>query len=251
MSQKEIPVIEPLSWDSLCFQFKTGYVQMPSQQAITPELMLRVKENAAEQDYRLVYIWLAEGEQIDWPVWEFFPEWLIHADEKIKYTRTLLSSVTNPSVACPDQIKSYRESLPTAELYELAFQSGQYSRFKQDRHFPRGIFENLYSHWIERSVGREIADDVIIFEEKGRIEGMLTYQTTQTDGKIGLIAVSPQARHKGIGSLLMRECEARLAQKGIRTLEVATQRKNILACRFYEKQGFRIQSSINIYHLWL
>lgn len=254
MNRKEIPAIEPLAWDSACFEFKTGRVCLPPRLAVSCGLVRRLEENAAAQNYRLLYIWLAEGEQISSTVSASFQERLVHADEKINYVKTLRPSVAIPSTrptCCTNPVKSYPALIPSDELYELAFESGQYSRFRQDSHFPPGIFEKLYRRWIERSVGREIADEVIIVEEKGRVEGMLTYQTTSASGRIGLIAVSPRARHKGVGSLLMREFEARMAQKGIQVVEVATQGKNIQACRFYEKQGFYLHTSINIYHLWL
>lgn len=253
MNRKEIPIIRLQAWDTAFFQFKTGYVQIPPQQAVASDLILRLEENAAAHNYRLLYIWLAEGERIAPAVLESLSDRLIHADEKINYVKTLWPGVALSVVEsdCSYPIKSYAPLTPSAELYELAFESGHYSRFKQDRRFPSGIFENLYRCWIERSVNREIAEDVLVFEEKGRVEGMLTYQITPQSGRIGLIAVSPEVRHKGVASLLMREFETRMKQKGIQTVEVATQGKNFPACRFYEKQGFHVHTSINIYHLWL
>ena len=47
-------------------------------------------------------------------------------------------------------------------------------------------------------------------------------------------------------------CNARyLFEYGIKTLEVPTQKANTDACRWYEKNGFTIQSCTQIYHWWL
>jgi GNAT superfamily N-acetyltransferase len=52
------------------------------------------------------------------------------------------------------------------------------------------------------------------------------------------IRVSPDLRGKGIGSRLVRRCEAWAISKGCRQLKVETQNINVPACRFYQRQGF-------------
>lgn len=54
------------------------------------------------------------------------------------------------------------------------------------------------------------------------------------------IAVARAARGQGIGSALMRAAESWARQAGLRGLALETQDNNVLACRFYRKQGFRL-----------
>lgn len=247
--EKEMPSIEPLMWDTACFQVKIGNVEIPRCQAVTLSFIKQLEENAIKQSYRLLYLRLANDRSIDPRIQSSFQGRLLDADKKINYTKTLQPANRFPGTAGP--IKSYNRSFVADELYTLAFESGHYSRFRQDPHFLPGKFEKMYRLWIERSVNGEIADEVLIFEEKGIVRGMLTYRVRSDRGQIGLLAVSSHSRQQGVGSLLIDEFERRMREKGIRTVEVDTQGRNRGACYFYEKQGFAVNKSTNIYHLWL
>ena len=80
---------------------------------------------------------------------------------------------------------------------------------------------------------------------------MATLKITADKGVIGLIAVSPLSQGKGYGHILNDACCNELIMRNINTIEVATQKDNKSACRFYEKCGFSVQSVTNIYHFWL
>ena len=55
------------------------------------------------------------------------------------------------------------------------------------------------------------------------------------------IRVAPDARHQGIGSALFQKVEAKAQLHGCRQLKIETQNTNVRACRFYERQGCRLQ----------
>jgi dTDP-4-amino-4,6-dideoxy-D-galactose acyltransferase len=42
-----------------------------------------------------------------------------------------------------------------------------------------------------------------------------------------------------------------MSEKNIHLLDVATQLNNADACKFYERLGFNITRTENIYHIWL
>ena len=56
------------------------------------------------------------------------------------------------------------------------------------------------------------------------------------------IRVSPDARRQGVGTALFEKVEAWAQLHGCRQLKVETQNTNVRACRFYERQGCRLQS---------
>jgi GNAT superfamily N-acetyltransferase len=56
------------------------------------------------------------------------------------------------------------------------------------------------------------------------------------------IRVAPDARHQGVGSALFQRVEACAQLHGCRQLEIETQNINVSACRFYERQGCRLQA---------
>jgi ribosomal protein S18 acetylase RimI-like enzyme len=56
------------------------------------------------------------------------------------------------------------------------------------------------------------------------------------------IRVAPDARHQGVGSALFQKVEAKAKLHGCRQLMIETQNTNVGACRFYERQGCRLQT---------
>lgn len=78
---------------------------------------------------------------------------------------------------------------------------------------------------------------------------MLTYKNDGSLYDIGLVAVAPDQAGKGIGTQLMQALFRRLGAGTV--VDVATQKRNLLACRYYEKNGFKVKSIQNIYHLWI
>jgi GNAT superfamily N-acetyltransferase len=55
------------------------------------------------------------------------------------------------------------------------------------------------------------------------------------------IRVTPDARRHGVGSALFQRVEAWAQLHGCRQLKIETQNTNVRACRFYERQGCRLQ----------
>lgn len=55
------------------------------------------------------------------------------------------------------------------------------------------------------------------------------------------IRVTPDARRRGVGSALFQKVEAWAQLHGCRQLKIETQNTNVRACRFYERQGCRLQ----------
>jgi len=56
------------------------------------------------------------------------------------------------------------------------------------------------------------------------------------------IRVVPDARRQGVGSALFEKVEAWAQRHGCRQLKIETQNTNVWACRFYERQGCRLQA---------
>jgi dTDP-4-amino-4,6-dideoxy-D-galactose acyltransferase len=149
-----------------------------------------------------------------------------------------------------DNIDEYKENNVSAELKDLAFQSGEYSRFKIDNRLPVQAFEKLYTIWIENSIQGKTADKVYIFNVNGLIAGFITVSIKDNFGEIGLIAVNNDFRGKAIGTKLIQTVENFVFSAKKDLLKVATQLDNQLACKFYEKNGFEIDSITHVYHFF-
>lgn len=171
------------------------------------------------------------------------------ADEKITYK----ISLPNYNSRKPDNqyLQSYLKKPLNKNVLSLALQSGFYSRYRQDKKFVHNEFIRLYTIWIERSLNGEIAKDVIVCLNNGSEEGLVTLEVKDNYGSIGLLAVDKKHRGKSIGSQLINAALIKFKSYGINEVKVNTQKKNIAACKFYEKIGFVKKNVQNVYHFWL
>lgn len=135
------------------------------------------------------------------------------------------------------------------KLYDLAFQSGEFSRFKLDPNFRDNEFEKLYKAWIDNSIDKLIANMVII-DDLSTTTGVLTLGEKNGAADIGILAVDHSMRGRGIGRKLIERAFYESLKMGYSEITVSTQKKNEKACHFYLKMGFSISKSENIYHFW-
>ncbi len=136
------------------------------------------------------------------------------------------------------------------EIYELAYESGKFSRFFLDNNFNIEKFKELYKKWVDNSISKLFADDLFVYQEDNNTIGFVTYKIKNNIATIGLIAVSPNEQGKGIGGKLLNYLENFLIKSNINVLSIPTQENNITACKFYKKQGYNISDKTIIKHYW-
>lgn len=146
---------------------------------------------------------------------------------------------------------SYLNKPLNRQLLSLSLQSGFYSRYRQDKKFARNEFRKLYTAWMKRSLSGEIAEDIIVYVDNDIEKGFITLEKKDNYGRIGLIVVDKKYRGKSVGKLLVNAAFEKFKEIGITEVKVTTQKKNIIACKFYEKIGFSFDSVQNTYHFWL
>jgi dTDP-4-amino-4,6-dideoxy-D-galactose acyltransferase len=176
-------------------------------------------------------------------------------DERLTYVRKVDVSLADETMSC---ISLHDGRWPDDDLYHLAIASGEFSRFRLDPNMPRHVFLRLYSTWMARSVSGEIADVVFVARSQSsrhkmgtsRLNGMVTVKVCDGRSEIGLLAVSPWSRGRGIGRMLVRAANIWAASRGASVEQVVTQRANAAARHLYERCGYRVESRIPTRHLW-
>ncbi|WP_051718356.1 GNAT family N-acetyltransferase [Hymenobacter sp. IS2118] len=169
------------------------------------------------------------------------------ADRKVTYAMALTAADAVSISPAISDATAY-----SMQLESLAWQSGEYSRFRLDRRFQPGVFQELYSQWLRNSLSGELARRVLVWRSAQDPEaGLLTLGEKNGRADIGLLAVDVAARGQRGGQQLVAAARAQAAAWGFATLQVVTQGDNVAACRFYEKCGFLPESEEHIYHLWL
>lgn len=233
-----------LEWDSTLFGYKVARIQNPLPDSNISEDISIMKDNGI----KLVYVISDPSEQ------KINDTIVAHGgvlvDTKVLYTKRLdTHSLSNYGHA---QISSYTDSHTDPNLLSLAFQSGVYSRFFNDAQFIHNEYQKLYSQWIEQAIHRNTAFDILVYrDEKNTIVGFITLEKEGNTGKVGLFGVDSTMRRKQIGTDLMRSAYRSFIAQNVTAVHIATQKRNIPACNFYEKQGFDILSQQNVYHIWL
>lgn len=229
--------IRTLQWDSDFFGLRIGRSDILSTE---DALFLAAQHEELKQQFELLYVFdpnnigfNANGARL--------------VDEKILYSKPC-----EPRKQYND-ISFFKQATPSDDLYRLALVSGGYSRFKLDVRLPKGSYERLYNRWIENACPREGTNkQILTFLGTNNIaKGMITIDHQGELGHIGLVAVDTDAQHQGIGGKIMSTLDGYLFDLGVKTLEVPTQKTNTDACRWYEKNGFTVQSRTQIYHWWL
>lgn len=221
-----------LEWDSKFFGFKVGviWVEHANDRQVKEEL-----RNLQNIDCKLIYVY--SPRLLDLNGFK-----AILADRKRSYILEHPQFVKTPNL-------TYASFEDPSLLYDLAYQSGEHSRFKVDPNFGEEDFKRLYRSWIDNSINAGFADYVLAPMDKNKPIGLITAKRKDNELSIGLLATDKNYRKKGIGSSLIQEIVNEAARKGL-CVEVTTQADNEKACRFYENRGFRIAKEELVYHVW-
>ena len=237
---------ELLEWDSNFFGFPVARILGPK---ISADALLKAVLDLKSRGIALIY----------WASHEIKPSPTIAqlnghlADIKTTFCLDLTDPNTAARIAVDSpgtNIVPFDPTMSMSEAEALAVQSGEYSRFALDKKIPRDRYEDLYKTWIGRSLKNEIAEEVLVVRDAGKLVGLITLGQKLDRGDIGLLAVDKYSRGSGIGTALVSAANSWFLKKKYKTAQVVTQGSNIPALRLYKKCGYRIETTEYVYHFW-
>jgi len=114
------------------------------------------------------------------------------------------------------------------------------SRYYHDQIIASNKADAIYKQWMKNSLAGKAADIVLVWRKNNEILGFITLQKK---GSIPLIAVSKNARGKGIGKALIFAALNIFKKWELDSVSIDTQITNIPALRLYHSCGFKISSS--------
>jgi len=232
-----------LEWDSLFFGYNIASIQALNLQFND---LNKIIKGLKEQSIKLVYCITNPDDEISNSSFKRASGVLV--DKKVTFSIKIRET---DNFTGSTLIRPYKLNYTSEKLKSLALQSGIYSRFKIDPNFHNSEYERLYLEWIEKSVQRKIADEVLVYCENEKEQGLITLGIKEYSGSIGLLAVDEKERGKSIGRKLVLSALVYFREKKVNIVEVVTQNRNIGAFRFYKSLGFEVKSIVNIYHLWI
>lgn len=223
--------VKKLEWDSDFFKKRIGEI-----------LINEANPLISGNDFDLIYVKSVENDIVEIENFKqtFFETKVVFAKkiaEKEQPTDTNIISFSNTNT---------NEEI----LYNLAFESGKFSRFNLDENFSLKEFHDLYKKWIDNSINKQFSDDILVYKEGQNTIGFVSYKVHDGYATIGLIAINPNEQGKGIGKKLIIAVENQLKSIGISQLHIPTQLGNEVACGFYTKLGYKIIEKLIIKHYW-
>ncbi|GAB3693498.1 hypothetical protein GCM10027592_13430 [Spirosoma flavus] len=238
-----MPSLEYLKWDSDFFGKKIGRCEFHTPDDVVTAV--NVLAEAQKQQYELLYLFTPENQLLSDTVCKRFNARLV--DVRTTYTyqidQPFASNNPNMYTVHPDEDRS--------QLYDLAYQCGEYSRFKVDPFFSEEAFQQLYRSWVDKSIDSVIADKVFAYRIDKKNVGLITVKISEGIAQPGLVATDYTKRGEGIGKAYFRHMLNYLYANNVAQMNVSTQQSNRAACQFYEKLNCQLLSKTNIYHVWL
>lgn len=234
-------VIEHLQWDSDFFGYKVARVIFDENGFWKYDCVVN---EIKEKKIRLTYLFTS-------PSARALNARIVRAGGILVDKKTMFLKKTQKHTRFSNNISEWQKSKPNQKLVDLALKAGIFSRFLRDNNFIHNEYERLYTRWLYKSVSGELALKTIIANDENEITGFITLGKNNQRADIGLVAVDPVFRGKGIGSDLVRYVDNLSLRMGFDQIGVVTQFDNKSACKLYTGCGFRIDNLTNVYHFWV
>ncbi len=240
-----IEVVKVLSWDSDFFGFPVAYLSCGK---LRPVIMQHVLEFSKNNKVRVLEylcnchdresVMLAEEHHFHF------------ADIRLTFERNLDNLAEPPSLP-----EGYSFGLATEEDIDAltGIADGIYldSRYYFDSRFPRDKVKVFYQDWLRKSVLGTFDDRTYVVRSGSEPVGFCTikFRPFQSAG-IGLVGLDRKYASRGLGSRLVLNTLAAIAEEGVTKVFVVTQGRNYAAQRLYQKCGFITKSTELWYHKW-
>lgn len=109
-----------------------------------------------------------------------------------------------------------------------------------NEYYDQDTYFNLHGLW---------PDGLILAEENGRVIGfLLAVVSGPQEARILVLAIEPEFRGKGIGTILLRDFISKCVNLGFKWIKLEVRVSNKIAIKFYNRFGFTISSIIPHYY---
>ncbi len=91
---------------------------------------------------------------------------------------------------------------------------------------------------------------ILVLEQSGALAGAayLLWRRSIASGRLYNLAVHPDQQGKGLGALLMHECELESARRGCQSLLLEVRADNTAAIEFYKRHGYEVSAILPDYY---
>lgn len=230
-----------LKWDSDWFGVRVGRVEGGR---LTPEIAAEIETWRRRERIDVLYFLADAAEDATVALAEQDGFHLV--DFRVVLERQLDDAADDSP---PPSIRPMRgDDLPA--LRAMARASHRDSRFYRDERFPAERVDAMFERWLENGFAKFPGHAWTALNDN-RPAGYIVCEPVNAElGQIGLIAVEPASRGKGLGAGLIAASLNGFRAQGIRRVQVATQGANLAAQRLYHRCGFLTCAVGFWYHRW-
>lgn len=230
--------IEKLNWDSDFLGYPVAKIE---ERSLSNNELEALEDKILNSDYRLAYY------ISDFKINESLFKKL---EVKLVDVKTTFEKKLSENTYIHPSIIPFKENSPTDKMNELAIQTGIYSRFNIDPYIGKNKYEELYKIWLDKSVKKEMAKEVLVYMLEEKIVAYAVMTDAKGIANISIAAVDTNYRGMGIGLDIFRSCEGWAVQNGYTDIQIIAQGANKVACNLYLKLGYSIVTEKYFYHMW-
>ena len=132
-------------------------------------------------------------------------------------------------------------------LDEITFDLAAVSHYAKDPFIGLEGALKVYRQWMKNTFSGYAQKVFVATNGQGQCGGILSLRRVKDDLFIDLLGVHSSFRNKGVAATLLQHAQI-YAKSLKKSLLVATQVENIPANRFYQKNGFLVESVEHVYH---
>lgn len=254
--------IEYLEWDSNHFGFKVAkidnlYSSFDYVESLPPkrELLTEIVQFAKDKGIKLLTCRVDTSDLSTVHLLEAFGFKIV--DILVIFLCDVQEHISNGREGNKEiKIESFRHS-HLANIKRIASQSFLNSRLYSDKNIPKPKADAFYEKLVESFVEQN-GNTVLVARMGNRIAGFvvgvkdekLSRYLSKDLGYLWLIAVAENFTGRGVGSVLIREFLDAFSRK-VCLIEIGTQINNYTALRLYQRNNFKVVSSLITFHKWL
>lgn len=224
--------INYLEWESEFFSLKTGRLEFDAQAPVLTDKQLDafalVQAKVASHELSLIDKLSQLGFQF--------------AEGEIDFKLPI--GIENACKKAPELCFRKANDADIHLLMKTASEAFAQSRFRAPW-YQEDDSSRFYALWVKKAVLGTFDDLCLLtYDNENKVSGFVTLRRiSESEARVGLLAVMPNRTGQGIGKQLMSAAKLWCQQQGISTLYVATQISNIAASRLYTHSGGLIEST--------
>ena len=169
------------------------------------------------------------------------------------YYRFNLITIDNQLLNPPNLIRMVRNETDAEQVADVAKKAfkNYFGHYHADSRLDQESCDDVYIDWAYRScLDKSVADQVIVSESNGKIDGFATLKFYSEEGEGILFGIAPEAQRQGRYKIFIQNGLHLCKEQGLSAMIVSTQLQNYAVQKVWVRMGFEPYASYYTFHKW-